>query len=87
MEYCKGGELFQHLNHKRKINQKWTEAQVSKIIYQVTMAITYMHANGFVHRDIKPENILFVNKNNYDIVKIIDFGTAVQVKKGQKLRE
>jgi calcium-dependent protein kinase len=71
----------------RKIDRKWTEAQVSRIIYQVMMAITYLHANGIVHRDIKPENILFYNKSNFDVVKIIDFGSATLCKRDISLKE
>ncbi len=40
---------------------------------------------GFVHRDLKPENIIFSSKEDDAIVKVIDFGLSVQIKK--KLHE
>lgn len=43
-----------------------------------------------MHRDIKPENILYVHggegKGN-GRVKLVDFGTAVKFKKGEKYSE
>lgn len=45
------------------------------IIWQITVAIEYMHAKNFMHRDIKPDNIIiFTDKNNDFRVKIADFG-------------
>jgi calcium-dependent protein kinase len=51
---------------------------------QILSAVFYMHQKNVMHRDIKPENML------YDIeskaLKIIDFGTAVKFKNGEKLK-
>ena len=47
----------------------------ARIIYQIIMAVSYLHANNLVHRDLKPENILFYS-NKTDIVKLCDFGTT-----------
>jgi calcium-dependent protein kinase len=33
MELCKGGELFQSINLKRKEKKRFTERQVSRIMY------------------------------------------------------
>ncbi len=43
--------------------------------------------NHIVHRDLKPENILLETNKEFDQIKIIDFGTSLVVKEGEKLDE
>ena len=74
MEYCKGGELFSEIVTK----QIFSESQAIKIIYDLLLAVCYMHENQIIHRDIKPENILLEDKSSYASIKLIDFGSAVQ---------
>ena len=54
MECVYGGELFDHI----KVNQKISEKEAARIIYQVLECLQYLHLSGIVHRDLKPENIL-----------------------------
>ncbi|RNA02993.1 Dual specificity kinase [Brachionus plicatilis] len=66
--------------------------QVRHLIYQLCIAVKFLHDNELTHTDLKPENILFVN-SDYDIVynvrkkrdervvknthiRVIDFGSA-----------
>lgn len=59
MEYCNGGELFEHLTQKGK----FTEIETIQIIKQLLSAIKHLHDKNIAHRDLKPENIIFVNIN------------------------
>jgi serine/threonine protein kinase len=45
-------------------------------MYQILVALEYMHRRKIMHRDIKPENIGFLEKNKLFNLKIIDFGLA-----------
>ena len=85
LEYGRGGELYFVIV---KLGQL-TELQTVAITKQLITAVSYLHSMGFVHRDIKPENILLFNNGSLDIVKIIDFGTSLEInlKNNEKITE
>ncbi len=78
-EFCDGGELFSAIAEKGF----FTELEANKLIKQVLQTINYLHSNCIVHRDLKPENIMLMS-NGTDI-KVIDFGTAIELPKKKKL--
>jgi hypothetical protein len=53
------------------------EDDTVRILTQVTQALRYAHARGFIHRDIKPDNILFRDAGN---AVVTDFGIARQLR-------
>ncbi|KAL6601842.1 kinase-like protein [Neocallimastix californiae] len=55
-----------------KDNQNIPENTVKQYMYQVLVALEYIHGKGIFHRDLKPENILVKGKR----VKIADFGSC-----------
>ena len=69
MEYATGGELFNYIVLKEKLDEKET----SFFFYQIIQGVRKIHEKKICHRDIKPENLLLA-KNN--IIKIIDFGLS-----------
>jgi serine/threonine protein kinase len=50
-----------------------------------------MHSKSIVHRDLKPENVLMEenidNQDQMDMpsIKLIDFGTAIKLEKGETI--
>ena len=68
--YCEGGNLA-----KRAKTQRFSEAQIGEIIFQVLSGIAHCHQNKIIHRDLKLENIL-LEKNESLSLKIADFGLA-----------
>ena len=57
---------------------------------QILQGVNYLHSQYIVHRDLKPENIMLISKPNsvkkYSL-KIIDFGTPIQIRPGQKINK
>ena len=74
-EYCEEGELFYEIKNFAPFN----EALTGWYMKQILSAVNYCHKLKIIHRDLKPENILISkkNKNCFNTIKIIDFGTAI----------
>ncbi|GJQ79329.1 hypothetical protein Trydic_g16194 [Trypoxylus dichotomus] len=75
MEYCSGGELFDHIVEKNKLS----EAESRMFFRQIISAVAYIHSLGYAHRDLKPENILLDKEQN---LKLIDFGLCAKPQGG-----
>ena len=72
MEYLKYGTLNKWMEENHKIS----EEDASVILERVLSAVEYLHNQRICHRDIKPENIMFSKENDFQSIKIIDFGLS-----------
>ena len=70
MEYCEGGELFDYIVERDRLD----EYESSIFFYQLINALDYIHSKGVAHRELKPENLLLSQKKKS--IKIIDFGLS-----------
>lgn len=69
LEYIEGGELFDYLIKRGRLQ----EFEAINYFKQIIHGISYLHQFNICHRDLKPENLLLdTNKN----IKIADFGMA-----------
>ena len=69
LEYIEGGELFDYLIKRGRLQ----EFEAINYFKQIINGINYLHQFNICHRDLKPENLLLdFNKN----IKIADFGMA-----------
>lgn len=69
MEYAEGGELFDYIVSKKRLDEK----EASGIYQQIIGGIEYISKLGIVHRDLKPENLLLDHNKS---IKIVDFGLS-----------
>eukprot|EP00434_Breviolum_minutum_P016466 symbB.v1.2.014515.t1/scaffold1064.1/size140376/1 len=83
LDLCRGGELFERITQ----GELGGEAQVAKLIRQLSHAVRYCHDRGIIHRDIKPENILFVSTDSEAPAKLIDFGIACHFKQTEHRKD
>ncbi|XP_040597042.1 sperm motility kinase-like [Mesocricetus auratus] len=79
MEYVAGDDLEIFLRDKTYLK----EEEARPIFQQVVSAVHFLHQRLVAHRDIKLENILIDRAGN---VKLCDFGMAIQLEEGQKLK-
>ncbi|CAL1676992.1 unnamed protein product [Lasius platythorax] len=77
LEYCSGGELFDHIVERNKL----PEVDSRRFFCQIVSAVAYMHNLGYAHRDLKPENVLLDKEEN---LKLIDFGLCAKPKMGMQ---
>ncbi len=72
MDFVDGKSLSEIIEHEGSLDHKRAIA----IFTQIGEAIAHAHGNGIVHRDLKPSNILVSQRENTDIVRVVDFGIA-----------
>jgi len=83
MECMRGGELFQRIQEK----QEFTEREAAELMKDIVVAVKYLHDMNVAHRDLKPENLLYTTRDNLGVLKLSDFGFAVEVTLGETLVE
>lgn len=73
-EYCSGGEIYQEIIR----NGPMDERRAANFLYQILLALNYLHKQGICHRDIKPDNCLVLVEGSNPSVKVIDFGLSIE---------
>jgi len=79
MELLQGGSLHDYMKSKANNKEFISHKMIASIIKQILEALQYIHSKNLIHNDIKPENIMFKNYQNYNIIKITDFGVSTQL--------
>jgi serine/threonine-protein kinase len=69
MEYVQGRELKDYF----EANERFSPADIVKIMTQMLDGLGYSHRLGVIHRDIKPANVILLTGGG---VKVADFGIA-----------
>jgi calcium-dependent protein kinase len=83
MEPLEGGELYERI--VKSARSRYSEEQAAEAMRQMLLAVSYLHAQGFVHRDVKPENFLYEDAQ-CNFIKLIDFGFARGFEDGERMR-
>ena len=69
-EIAEGGELFDAIVQRKS----YCEREAQQVVRTLLYTLKYCHNLNIVHRDLKPENILLKKPNDYEYIKITDFG-------------
>mmetsp|Transcript_56615 Transcript_56615/g.143328 ORF Transcript_56615/g.143328 Transcript_56615/m.143328 type:complete len:548 (-) Transcript_56615:120-1763(-) len=69
MECMEGGELFDRVTKIKRFSEK----DAADAVWQMLLAVNYIHTHGIVHRDLKLENFLYDSEGSNHL-KLIDFG-------------
>jgi calcium-dependent protein kinase len=72
MELCSGKELYDRLLEKKR----FCEQEAKQAVYQMLLAIAYLHKHNMVHCDVKLENFMYESCDKNANLKLIDFGYA-----------
>ena len=75
-EYVPQGDFEKKIENNYKDKKYFEEKDILNWLFQVCLAIQYLHKKSIIHRDIKPSNI-FLMENN--IIKLGDFGTSKKI--------
>lgn len=76
MELLEGLSLTEHIYRAAPLSP----AEAGRWLQQICRALATAHAAGIVHRDIKPSNLFLANEEGEQILKVLDFGIAKQLR-------
>jgi len=79
MEFCPGGELFDHIVASGRVRER----EACRFFHQILAGVEQIHRVNVVHRDLKPENLLLDDQKS---IKIVDFGLSNTFQDGQLLK-
>lgn len=83
MEFIDGPGLDQVLKERRQLEI----TEFVDIFVQSTEGLAHAHDKGIIHRDLKPSNIMLLKEGDKNVVKILDFGIAKLLIRGDTSKQ
>ncbi len=74
MERLDGEDLEELMTRRGRL----APAAVVPLLNQVARAMTSAHAAGIIHRDSKPASLFLARIDGEEMLKVLDFGLALQ---------
>ena len=72
IEYAGGGQVYSKMMSLG--GKRFSEPEAAKMVYELCLALEYLHNKKIIHRDIKPENLLLSSNSRNATLKLADFG-------------
>lgn len=69
MEYLPGGDLMGLLMKK----DTFTELETMQYVAEISMAISSVHALGYIHRDLKPDNMFVCSLSLWNLEYVLSY--------------
>eukprot|EP00397_Hematodinium_sp_SG-2012_P001133 GEMP01001134.1.p1 GENE.GEMP01001134.1~~GEMP01001134.1.p1 ORF type:complete len:1487 (+),score=357.35 GEMP01001134.1:24-4463(+) len=79
LEYAQGGNVKQLVDSRDGLSEELS----ASLLWQLTSSIQFLHSNMIVHRDVKLDNLVLFDCKK--VVKLADFGSALEVADGELL--
>lgn len=76
LENCEGGDLLNNIHSYNELGD------IKILVYNILHGALFIHGKGFIHCDLKLDNIVLKYKSTLDDIRIIDFGSAINIKDG-----
>ncbi|MBE9229057.1 serine/threonine protein kinase [Phormidium sp. LEGE 05292] len=76
-DYVEGKTYRELLAERKAKNEKFTEAEVLRLLQQLLPVLDYIHSQGIVHRDISPDNVILRERDRTPV--LIDFGVVKDI--------
>ena len=85
MEFACGGTLSTLMKKYR--NRHINDEDCALIMKNILLGLKHIHRHDFVHRDLKPSNIVIGEVDQFNTIKLVDFGLAVKYQTRQGMDE
>ncbi|MGB5632486.1 MAG: bifunctional serine/threonine-protein kinase/ABC transporter substrate-binding protein [Waterburya sp.] len=82
-DYVDGQTYHALLNNCPQQGKKFSEAEISHLLWQILPVLEYIHSMGVIHRDISPDNLILRSSDGLPV--LIDFGSIKQVARQAQL--
>jgi serine/threonine protein kinase, bacterial len=76
-DYVEGHTYDFLLQERQRSGGKFSETEVTQLLYGLLPVLAYIHSFGLVHRDISPDNIILRRTDGLPV--LIDFGSVKEI--------
>lgn len=79
MEMLSGGHLLEKVKNNIEKQIIPSESYLAGLFRNVAQSLESIHIRNYIHRDLKLENLIVVSPGENSEIKIIDFGSMLQI--------
>jgi serine/threonine-protein kinase len=76
-DYVEGKTYARMLSERKASGQRFSEAEVFQLLWQLLPVLAHLHNRGIIHRDISPDNIILRDRDRLPV--LIDFGVVKEL--------